>query len=127
MVRCLNTIEQFASELLKQIGYIVKPFNDKSIIDPKNTIYSQASVPGIDRVSFDFVLWSCHIAIEIDGSYWHGKSANLNARQAVRRLLDDEKDRMLWRQGWRILRIVDRNITPALLQSRIFALLDTEL
>lgn len=87
-------------ELLESIGYIVKPFQDKS---EDNCVYMQVPVL---KYSLDFAIPAHKLAIEIDGDYWHARgSAQLNTMNLIRRADEAERDKTLEKMGWTIFRI----------------------
>lgn len=89
----ISKAELKTKELLRQIGFVVKSYDELSNIDPANVIYTQ--VP-IRNWIIDFALLNAQIALEVDG-YWHN--------QPMRKINDDKKDVFLRKSGWKIIRI----------------------
>lgn len=50
----------------------------------------------------DFALKDARIIVEVDGSYWHNRED--------RRVKDEERDQLLERNGWKVLRYTDVNL-----------------
>lgn len=55
------------------------------------------------RYSVDFILPSLRIALEIDGVYWHERTAKRDAA----------KDKYLFNRGWHVVRITDEELENA--------------
>lgn len=109
----MNKLEQYVSDTLTSIGFLVKPFQQRQSIDPLNTIYSNYWIILSGRQwQLDFVLQSARIAVEVQGSYWHGRigQTSRSIEQLKSIAHDKEKLRIFHSHGWNILRIPEEYI-----------------
>lgn len=96
--------EQMLCHTLESIGFLVKPYHDRTVIDPLNCIYSQMQ---FKTRRLDFALPTAFIAIEVDGDYWHGSRQNsVTAIQLKRQMGDAMKKQDLFENGWKLLTVV---------------------
>jgi len=96
--------EKMLTLSLESIGFIVKPYRDKTLIDPLNCVYSQMQ---FKNRRLDFALPNARIAIEVDGDYWHGSRQNkVTAMQLKRQMNDAMKKKELSEAGWKMLTVV---------------------
>ncbi len=120
----MQSTELKAKQILQNIGFEVKPNKDRSEFDPANTVYSQ--VP-FHSMRLDFALIHAKIAIEVDGDYWHGNAQQfLTGEQYNTKLRDSAKNKLLAKEGWRIIRIWERDLRRSedTLNSRILNVLE---
>jgi DNA mismatch endonuclease (patch repair protein) len=71
-------------------------------------------VPGVPRRSIDIAFPRAHVAVFVDGCFWHGCSRHKgmplsnaawwDAKIARNRERDRETDRLLSQQGWKVVR-----------------------
>jgi len=122
----LTKPEKIIGAMLEWIGFVVKPFQKQSSLDPSNCFYSQMF---FESMRLDFALPTALIAIEVNGSYWHGsRTISLTKKQMMKQLDDSAKEQKLAQQGWKLLTIVDCDINrphfKSTLQRRIWDMLD---
>ena len=112
----MTSLEQNVEKILHSIGFETKPFAEKQPYDPLNTFYSQ--VP-FENMRLDFALPHIKIAIEANGSYWHGLHyQTINLSQLKSRINDANKLARLTNEGWKLLFVNDTR--PELLKEGIW-------
>jgi very-short-patch-repair endonuclease len=121
----LTKPEELAWRVLEDLGFQVKHYKDKSIIDYANTFYFQYP---LEEYFLDFALIQAKIAIEIQGEYWHAKrTTSLNIAQLQRQINDSLKRSKLQSLGWQLIECVPdqlkRENVGKFLQTSIFNLL----
>lgn len=127
----MNLLEQSAANILASIGFLVKPAKEREDADPPHTIYSNFWIilEG-RRWQLDFVLLNARIAIEIQGSHWHGSPGQTiyNPEQLKTRAMDKQKAGTFRSHGWQILCIpeeaIEHNDIQARLRRSILLMLD---
>ena len=112
--------------MLENIGFVVKPFKQKTSIDPSHCFYTQMP---FEKMRLDFALYTARLAIEVDGSYWHGsRTKSLTTKQVIRTLDDAAKKQKLTEEGWKLLTIIDsdlkRECFQNVLKKRIWDMID---
>lgn len=80
----ISSIEKAMAKAFKEIG-----------------LSPEAQYP-IDKLTVDFAFPEKKLAIECDGTYWHGNKAQKHR--------DFKKDRVLKKFGWRIIRLSEDDI-----------------
>jgi very-short-patch-repair endonuclease len=60
----------------------------------------------LGNYSIDFVLPRLNIALEVDGSYWHGTSGKLKSRVKTR----EKKDRLITEAGYRSVKVSEEEL-----------------
>lgn len=99
----MSSFEIIAQAIFEELGFTVKSYKNKSIIDSINTLYCQYP---FYNMRIDFALPFSKIAIEIDGDYWHGNLLNqFKTHQIVAKMNDNKKATLLKQQGWSLLKI----------------------
>lgn len=92
--------EQQAKEILEELGFTVKLFDES---ESNDCIYMQMPFASYH---IDFAYPKKKIAIEVDGNYWHGtQTPNLTANQLKTKIKDAAKEAALAQSGWRVFRI----------------------
>lgn len=117
----MTNLESKAILIFERLGFLVKSYKDKTIIDPVNTIYSQYP---FQNMRIDFVLPLSRLAIEIDGEYWHGTLNNrLKTHQVIAKINDNKKIALLKSQGWSILKVSSYMLNIDTINNCIYKLL----
>lgn len=117
--------EEHAWNILEEIGFLVKYYKNRTIIDSANTIYFQYP---LEEYILDFALINAKISIEIQGEYWHAKRTNsLNIPQLKRAMNDSLKRIKLQTLGWQLIECVpdqlNRESSKKFLEKSILTLL----
>lgn len=104
----MNQAELTVNDMLQELGFIVKAFQDISNIDLPGTFYSQAQY--LNWI-LDFADFTNKIAIEVDGIYWHGNNKpTLNIIQVNNKVRDKIKNSKLQNDGWKIIRVWSEHV-----------------
>ncbi len=103
-----NRPEALMSDILEEIGFIVKHYKDRNEDDPLNTVYQQYP---FKRMKLDFALPHAKIAIEVDGDYWHANSTQtISAQQAKTKLRDNRKAASLKKEKWQLIKVWEQDV-----------------
>lgn len=112
----LTQPETTFKQILEEMGFSVKFFEDKSPDDSKS-IYMQ--VPALSYY-LDFACPEKKINIEVDGEYWHGSAfMSVTASQLRQKLHDTQRDEELKKEGWTIFRIPASSLDRERMKPRI--------
>ncbi len=123
----LTKPEATFKEILEEMGFVVKFFEDKSPEDTAN-IYMQMPC---QSYCLDFACPKRKIDMEVDGEYWHGSAfMSVTALQLERKIFDSKRNDELEKAGWTVFRIPasslkQERIRPKLIQ-HIRSLFTTE-
>lgn len=100
--------EEQVEDLLKQLGYEVYDYQNRSPTDPPNTFYKQVWRGGY---LIDFAMPRTRIAIEVDGVYWHGKyQKQVKIHQVQARIRDTQKRALLEANGWTLINVDESSL-----------------
>jgi very-short-patch-repair endonuclease len=112
----LTKPEATFKQILEEMGFTVKFFEDKSPKDVEN-IYMQVPVLSY---CLDFACPQKKVAIEVDGEYWHGSASMLvTASQLQRKMHDTQRDAELENDGWTVFRIPASSLGNERLKPRL--------
>jgi len=112
----LTKSETTFKEVLEEMGFTVKFFENKSPDDTQN-IYMQVPVLSY---CLDFACPQRKIDMEVDGEYWHGSAfMSVTALQLQRKLHDDQRDKDLRGDGWTVFRIPASSLSSERMKPRL--------
>ncbi len=112
----LTKSEESFKQILEEMGFVVKFFEDKTFDDSKN-IYMQ--VP-CSSYCLDFACPERKIDMEVDGEYWHGSAfMSVTASQLQRKIHDTQRDAELENDGWTVFRIPASSLNNERMKPRL--------
>lgn len=112
----MNIPEQKFKSILESIGFVVKSFSQKTIIDPLNCFYVEFP---FENMFIDFALVQSKLAIEIHGEYWHGLEASITPRQAEKRIQDARKKVILLKNKWKLIEVPSLKLDKKTMKNKI--------
>lgn len=89
-----SSLELEFEQVIESMGFEVIAYQELSVTDPINSVYSQWSVA---PYAVDFLCPWLRTAFEIDGHYWHSS--------ALQKIKGAERDQWLRRQGFIVVHI----------------------
>ena len=114
--------ESIFKQILEEMGFTVKFFEDKSPDDSQN-IYMQ--VPFLSY-SLDFASLDHKIAMEVDGEYWHSSDTTVvTSAQLQRKLHDSQKTEELKKEGWIMFRVPASSLSQDRLRPHLIQYIDS--